>query len=211
MDIVGDRRFVEIPGDKLHELPPLLVHAAPEQRIKRRPEKLDRVMGLAQNIVESEELINDMALDPQNLALEHDRRKMDLAVTLVGQYMAFLNHWNWGDSVLDWIRQCEMTFDGRPDLRRLLRTDVWPHAGRASFVTLLEDKSVPTEGVNLERAVGMRLTFRQPPPISCFSDQFLFYLNETVANTAYQTWSKMGADPVSSLPPERFQVQVVTM
>jgi len=25
MDIVGDRKFVEVPGGKTHELPPLLV------------------------------------------------------------------------------------------------------------------------------------------------------------------------------------------
>jgi hypothetical protein len=113
--------------------------------------------------------------------------------------------------VLDWIRQCEITFGSRPDLRPLLRTDVWPHAGRTSFVQLLKDKDVHTDGVALENAVGLRLTFRQPPPISCFSNQFLFYLNGTVADTAYQTWAKMSPDPVSALPPERFDVQVVTM
>lgn len=211
MEIIGDRRFVEMPGEKRHELPPLLVHSAPQERLKRRPDKLERVVGLAANIVESEELINDFALDPANLTLEHERRKMDLALTLVDQYCGFLHQWNWGDSVLDWIRQCEMTFESRPELRPLLRADVWPHAGRASFVRLLEDKAVPTEGVKLDQAVGLRLTFRQPPPISCFSNQFLFYLNGSVANTAYQTWSSMSGGPVSSLPPERFEVQVVSM
>ena len=29
MDIVGDRKFVEVPGSKTHELPPLLVRTAP--------------------------------------------------------------------------------------------------------------------------------------------------------------------------------------
>lgn len=211
MEIVGDRKFVEMPGDRRHELPPLLVHSAPQERLKRRPEKLERVVGLAANIVESEELINDFALDPVNLTLEHERRKMDLALTLVDQYCGFLHQWNWGDSVLDWIRQCEHTFESRADLRPLLRTDVWPHAGRASFVQLLEDKAVPTDGVRLDQAVGLRLTFRQPPPISCFSNQFLFYLNGSVANTAYQTWANMGTRPVSSLPPERFDVHVVAM
>ena len=62
-------------------------------------------------------------------------------------------------------------------LRHLLHPDVWPHAGRSSFVTLLVDKAVPTHGVAVEKAVGLRLTFRQPPPIDCFSNQFLFYLN----------------------------------
>jgi hypothetical protein len=201
MDIVGDRRFVEIPGDKLHELPPLLVRGAPA--VKR----LDKVMDMAGDIVQSEELLAD------ELAGEIDvqRRKMDLAINLVEQYLTFLSHWQWGNGIVEWIRQCETTFQFSQTLRNVLRPDVWPHAGRCSFVTLLEDKSVRPEGVDLHRAVGMRLTFRQPPPIACFSNQFLFYLNSSVANTAYDTWSQMAPDPVSSLPPERFTFQVVNM
>jgi hypothetical protein len=57
----------------------------------------------------------------------------------------------------------------------------------------------------------MRLTFRQPPPIGCFSNQFLFYLNSSVATSAYHTWSQMAPEPISSLPPERFTFQVVKM
>jgi len=113
--------------------------------------------------------------------------------------------------VLEWIRQCETTFETRIDLRNLLRADLWPHAGRCSFVTLLEDKAIETGGVTLEKAVGMRLTFRQPPPLKCFSDQFLLYLNSTVAHTAYNTWAAMSQSPISSLPPERFHFQVVNM
>ena len=58
-------------------------------------------------------------------------------------------------------------------LRKLLHQDLWPHPSRSSFVTLLVEKAVPTNGVGLEKAVGLRLTFRQPPPIDCFSNQFL--------------------------------------
>ena len=49
------------------------------------------------------------------------------------------------------------------------------------------------------------------PPIRCCSDQFLFYLNKSVAQTAYQTWLTMTPNPVSSLPPERFMFDVVNM
>ena len=211
MEIIGDRKFVEVPGDRTHQLPPLLIRSAPERRLRKNADKLERAVGLAANIVESEELIHDLALDPHHMALEHDRRKMDLALNLVEQYCGFLHQWNWGDSVLGWIRQCEVTFESRADLRPLLRTNVWPHAGRASFVRLLEDKAVATDGVDLEQAMGLRLTFRHPPPISCFSNQFLFYLNGSLANTAYQTWAKLGPEPSASLPPERFEVQVLTM
>jgi hypothetical protein len=57
----------------------------------------------------------------------------------------------------------------------------------------------------------LRLTFRQPPPIRCFSNQFLFYLNHSVASSAYSTWASMSPAPVSALPPERFTFQVVNM
>ena len=56
--------------------------------------------------------------------------------------------------------------------------------------------------------MGLRLTFRQPPPIDYFSNQFLFYLDSTVADSAYQTWSHMTAQPPALLPPERFHFQV---
>jgi hypothetical protein len=205
MDILGDRKFVEVPGEKTHELPPLLVSTTP--KVKR----LDRVVGMANDLIESEDMIAASGLDGFALDHEGDRRKMDLAINLADQYLRFVTEWQWGDGILEWIRQCEMTFGARLELRNLLRPDVWPHAGRCSFVNLLEDKAVSSEGMTLEKAVGLRLTFRQPPPLSCFSNQFLFYLNSTVASTAYQTWAHMSPDPVSYLPPERFTFHVIDM
>lgn len=211
MDIIGDRRFVEIPGGKTHELPPLLVKTAPE--VKR----LDKVVDMANHLIEDEELIPSSPLD--HLASEEavGRRKMDLALNLVDQYLKFVSAWQWGDGVLEWIRQCETTFETRADLRPLLRADVWPHAGRSSFVQLLHDKGVekPSDHLRyppfpLENSVGLRLTFREPPPLRCFSDQFLLYLNSPVATSAYYAWAKM-SPPESSLPPERFTFQVVNM
>ncbi len=70
---------------------------------------------------------------------------------------------------------------------------------------------MPTQGVALERAVGLRLTFRQPPPIDCFSNQFLFYLNSTVADSAYQTWSHLVPQAPVMFPPERFHFEVLSM
>jgi hypothetical protein len=203
MDIVGDRKFVELPGGKTHELPPLLVRTSP--KIKR----LDRVVNMANDLIDAEDMILSASLE--GLDPEADRRKMDLAINLADQYLRFVTEWQWGDSILEWIRQCEITFDTRLELRNLLRPNLWPHAGRSSFVVLLEDKAVPSEGVELEKAVGLRLTLRQPPPISCFSNQFLFYLNSTLASTAYQTWAHLSPAPLSSLPPERFTFEVIDM
>jgi hypothetical protein len=205
MDIVGDRKFVEVPGGKTHELPPLLVKTTPE--VKR----VDKMMGFAADIIEQEDMIVPLAGDLLVSEEAVERRKMDLALNLVDRYLGLLSHWHWGDAVVEWIRQCEITFGARMELRNLLRSDLWPHAGRSSFVQLLEDKAVQTSGVQLEKAVGLRLAFRQMPPIRCCSDQFLFYLNNSVAKTAYETWATMSPNPTSSLPPERFQFDVVNM
>jgi len=166
---------------------------------------------MANDLIESEDMIPMQPLEGFAPEFENDRRKMDLAINLVDQYLHFVTQWQWGDSILEWIRQCEITFGTRLELRNLLHPDVWPHAGRSSFVTLLGDKAVSSEGVDLDQAVGLRLTFRQPPPISCFSNQFLFYLNSSVATTAYQTWAHMIPAPISCLPPERFTFDVINM
>ena len=197
MELVGNRVYVEVPGDRTHELPPLLLRSVPETP------RAERVMQIAASIVESEDLVAGPA-DP--LA---EQRKFELALHLAEHYHRFVGCWRWGDSILEWTRQCEITFESVVSLRRLLRPDLWPHAGRSSFVTLLIDKSIPTGGVVVENAVGLRLTFRQPPPISCFSDQFLLYLNDSVAGSAYHKWADAGGP--ASLPPERFQFQVVQM
>lgn len=204
--ILGDRKFVEIPGSKTHELPPLLVRTTPG--VKR----LDRVMEMAEGLIDQDDIIppSPLEADPGH-ALEFQRRRMDLALNLTEQYLKFVSQWRWGDDVLEWIRQCEITFGNSTELRNLLRPDLWPHAGRASFVMLLEDKAVDTHGVPIEKAVGLRLTFRQPPPLKCFSDQFLFYLNGTLADTAYNTWAALDSDHVAALPPERFHFEVVNM
>jgi hypothetical protein len=140
-----------------------------------------------------------------------EQRKFDLALNLTEQYLRLVAQWEWGDSVLEWIRQCEITFESEAALRALLHPDVWPHAGRSSFVTLLADKAVPTHGVVIEHAVGLRLTFRVPPPIDCFSNQFLFYLNSPVASSAYQAWAGLTPSQEALLPPERFYFQVVEL
>ena len=165
------------------------------------------VLEQAARIVETEDML------PENDAGEEliEQRKLDLAVTLAEEYRRLLSHWQWGDSILEWIRQCEITFEAEAALRHLLHADVWPHAGRSSFVTLLVDKAVPTHGVGVEKAVGLRLTFRQPPPIDCFSDQFLFFLNSSVAGSAYTTWAQLNSDRDALLPPDRFFFQVLDL
>jgi hypothetical protein len=196
---MADGRYVDIPGSAMHELPPLLVHAAQEGT------SLSEMVGMAADIVESEDILGDVPADESQLV----QRKHDLALNLAEQYIRLMSHWQWGDSILEWVRQCEITFESSESLRRFLHPDVWPHAGRSSFVNLLMEKSVPTHGVGVENAVGFRLTFRQPPPIDCFSNQFLFYLNSTLTTTAYRTWARLAHDSPALFPPDRFHFQVV--
>ena len=193
---MSDARYIDIPGSKTHELPPLLVHSAIEHE---SVEDMESVLG------EAEDMLAVSGEAPDVL----EQRRFELALQLREQYKGLVSHWLWGDSVLEWIRQCEITFECEDTLRKLLHPDIWPHASRASFVTLLMEKRVPTHGVALEQAVGLRLSFRQPPPIDCVSSQFLFYLNSTVANTAYQTWSHLIPQAPGLFPPERFRFDVV--
>jgi len=197
---MSDERYIRVPGDKTHELPPLLIHSA-AARTRAEDGALDSAMG------EAEEMLDSGEADPEVL----EERKFELALELAERYKTLVAHWLWGDSILEWTRQCEITFEAEEALRSLLRPDVWPHAGRASFVTLLADKHVPTHGVALEKAVGLRLTFREPPPIGCFSSQFLFYLHSAVAGTAFERWSQLIPGATGLFPPERFHFDVLEL
>lgn len=196
-----DRRYIDVPGSGTHELPPLLVQATQEGT------PLSEVVGMAAEIVEAEDILGDAGGEESVL----EQRKFDLALNLAEQYLRLMSHWKWGDSILEWVRQCETTFETCESLRNLLHPDVWPHASRSSFVYLLMEKSVPTHGVGLENAVGLRLTFRQPPPIDCFSNQFLFDLNSSVTSTAYRTWAHLAQDSPALFPPDRFHFDVVDL
>ncbi len=198
-----DRAYIEVPGAGTHELPPLLVRSIPE------PASREDLVERAASIVETEDMIEHSIEDAPRGVME--QRRLDLALHLTDQYLGLLVHWAWGDSVLEWIRQCEITFSATSALRDLLSRDIWPHAARSSFVDLLLDKEVPTRGVAIDRAVGMRLTFRQPPPIDCCSDQFLFFLNSRLAGAAYETWARLSPETAAHLPPNRFHFEVHDM
>ena len=202
--ILGNRQYVEIPGDSSFELPPFMLRSAPDL------EAAGWLVHGAEDIVDSEDLIPGATQDVLDADNQLEQVRFGLAANLVHQYRSFLLHWTWGESVLDWIQQCETSFEAQPNLRTLLRPDVWPHAGRASFVTLLEDKRATDDNIELENAMGYRLTFRRPPPISFFSEKFLFFLNSSVGTTAYRAWAAVAGGDPASLPPERFQFFVMT-
>src|ERR1022692_175277 len=98
---MSDRTYLQIPGDKTHELPPLLIHGEADNATR-----LDEVVDLAGDIVESEDMV---PLMPEGGGLL-EQRKYDLALQLAEKYLGLVAHWQWGDSILEWIRQCEITF-----------------------------------------------------------------------------------------------------
>ncbi len=196
-----DGRYIDIPGTVTHELPPLLVHTATGVGEDAEIANFESILP------EAEDMIASVAAPEA----EFEQRRFDLAVQLANQYKGLLAYWWWGDSVLEWVRQCEITFENEDALRKLLHPDVWPHASRASFVALLMEKGIATQGVALDRAVGMRLAFRQPPPIECVSSQFLFFLNSTIGQTAYATWSQLAPRTSALLPPSRFHFEVMSL
>ncbi|HET9321167.1 MAG TPA: hypothetical protein VFO27_15375, partial [Bryobacteraceae bacterium] len=121
---MGDRRYIDIPGSGTHELPPLLVHGTQDGT------PLSEVVDMAAGIVEAEDILGTAPAEESVI----EQRKYDLALNLADQYIRLVSHWQWGDSILEWVRQCEITFEGCEALRNLLHPDVWPHASRSSFV-----------------------------------------------------------------------------
>ncbi len=206
MDENPDRDFLNIPGGT-YELPPLLIGAP-------TPLRMVKVMDLACEIVawdampqSNRDVVIGREMDPE-------RRKMDLAVQFVDQYFALRKHWRWGESILEWIRQCEITFSSRIQLRNVLKNDTWPHAGRCCFVTLLEASDNPLireSKIDFEKAVGLRLAFRRFPQISNFCQESLAIWDKGTASGVYQTWSQLQTKPLSYLPPKSFTYHVVNL
>jgi hypothetical protein len=91
-----DHRYIDIPGTVTHELPPLLVHGSQEGT------PLSDVVGMAAGIVEAEDILGDAPGEEGVI----EQRKYDLALNLAEQYLRLVDHWQWGDSILEWVRQC---------------------------------------------------------------------------------------------------------
>ena len=90
--IVGNRRYVEIPGSSSYELPPLM--------LKSRPQ-VSEVTALVENastIVDSESLIPGPTQDALHAEDRLENVRFGLAVSLVHNYRSFIRHWTWGES-----------------------------------------------------------------------------------------------------------------
>src|SRR6185503_16534777 len=95
---MSHEHYIDIPGSKTHELPPLLLH--PERTVGDDAD-------LSSVMMEADDMLVATDADPHIL----ERRRFELALQLAEQYKGLMSHWVWGDSVLEWIRQCEITFE----------------------------------------------------------------------------------------------------
>ncbi len=202
MDILGDNTYVEIPGDDVYELPPLLLGAS------QSPRRAEKAMKMAEDIVREGGIIPDSILYTLNPA-DLEQRQMGIAVNLVERYLALHKQWYQGKCIQKWVTDCELTFSLKGNLNKLLRPDLWPHAGRISFISLLKTKAPEQIPTRVEEALGLRLTFNRFPPLVCLTDQFLLLHAPTIAGQAFETWAKKAPAPTSLLPAERFNFQVV--
>ena len=84
MEVFGDRRYVQIPGDQVYELPPLLVKES------RGADSLNDMVGRAESIVENDWLMPDDLPSDAKTAQALERRRVGLAVNLAEQYVSFL-------------------------------------------------------------------------------------------------------------------------
>jgi hypothetical protein len=203
MDTADKSYLLEIPGDKVYELPPFCLSGKPQALWSevnfRNAEKLVREEGLIPNT-------SSTVLDP-GTAL---RQEHDLAINIAERYRRLQLLWRLGDDILRWVTHCETTFKLNATLNPFLSPDIWPHAGRTSFIHLLETKNI-ADALETEQAIGLRLAFRKPLPLNCLSDQFLFFLSPAVTKEAFITWTSMVPPPIHRFPPNRFDFQVFNL
>lgn len=198
---IGNRRFVDIPGDpnKIFELPPLLI--AQEVTEDSFGEEIlsaverDGLIELPDNIIPNEKSLQMLEM-----------ARFDLANNLGEKYTDVIRNWYLGEFILEWIRQCEITFSHSTELKKLIHPDIWPRADRKNIATLLTDKSV-CEEEELQSAIGVRISYRILPPVKYFSDHYLFYIGPIVHKTAYNAWASSYPAQIE-LPPERFHFEV---
>lgn len=198
--------YADIPGSMVFELPPLIMSSV--MPLQDPAHVMEAAECIADDVLETSA---DRLAVPAGSALE--RTRSDLAAIFVQKYGALTAEWVRGDDILGWICQCETTFARYAELRPLLPGSVWPYADRSKFISLLEEKSVPVAiepRTDVREVFGARLTFREPPPISCLTAQFFHFLESTMRG-AYDTWASKAPAPVRCFPPDRFVIQVINI
>ncbi len=93
---MSDRTYIQIPGDRTHELPPLLIHPLVNYGEAEFASRLDEVVDLAGDIVESEDMIRRRRAT-KTCGLSNASM---IWPQLAEKYSGLVAHWQWGDSIL---------------------------------------------------------------------------------------------------------------
>jgi len=107
-----DKQYVQIPGIRNHELPPLLVKTSPPEV------DFDKILGTACKLVD-EDIITPAFLRGTRAEMEEmsdESTRRALGTKVLEDYQNFLRHWQLGYDIMEWVRQCVTTFETRADL-----------------------------------------------------------------------------------------------
>lgn len=193
-DLLGNI-FLNIPGEKRWELPPLILFTP---RKEENPETLNKVMEV---IEESDFVFMD------DISLYN--AKANLAQNAWREYLKIIDTWYLGKNIFEWLSECMTTFTADPILKNILRPGLWPYPDYSCLVDMLDKKCSLDEKLkslvngNIKISVGMRLSFEQPPPVEYLTHDFLFYLAPKLAQNAYNNWQEKRTVN-GLLPSERF-------
>jgi hypothetical protein len=186
--------YLQIPFPGLIELPPLLISPT-------RSVELD-LYEAAERVSETGFLTNQDSRDFQ-------ARAYNSVSFLANAYTGLLNTWRIGTDVMEWTRQCSITFEDIPVLKETFcESDIWPNPRVHLLVELLKEKVVDLNGTDLEVATGLTRTFQVEPPFVSLTPEFMLFLYQTAGRSAYQNWSGTSPPPNLRLPPDKFYFQI---
>ncbi len=164
----GDREYVNIPGNKMHELPPLLVRRVPD----------GPPVDMTSAFLEAEEMLPEV--DVEEALLE--RRRFDLALTLAEQYRGLIAHWQWGESIVECgSGNAKSLFRSESALRDPAAPRRLAACGPPAVLSICwRIRKVTAPGVALQTAVGLQLTFRKAAPAYRLLHQRIPVLPESI-------------------------------
>lgn len=191
---IGGLKFVELPGNHIIELPPLILSTVNNKfeykNIKTVFEKNDRLI--------------DKNVDPEKI------RHFDLALNILNLYSEFSKTWSTGNCIFRWIEQCRTNRNINDPLSPVL-AKTWPdNLDLLRFGHLIEAKRIELDGKDIYSCLGIRYMFDQIPPIEYLSSEYLA-IQDQIARNNFCNAIKNCVQSDTLLPTERFNFQVIKL